>query len=258
MPFELMAIYFKLPVFALVVSRLGGLIMFQPVLGGLSIPPMVRGMLVIGLAALVTPFVNFGAGVPSPAGGLPLAIGNELMLGALLGLAVRMCFVGLELGGMLVATESGLAFGTIADPNTGTEQSVLGTLYVQLAAVVFLIVGGHRVLIQISLDTFQTIPLLADRSFLDAGVELLIDALTLAGRISIRVAAPIVITLFLINVAMGFISRTVPQLNIITVGFSVKGLIAFMLMAAALPAGMDVFVEGLEQVMGWIELFVAA
>jgi len=256
MPAELMNVYLGLPVFALVLSRLGGLIMFQPVLGGLSVPPAVRALIAIAMAALVTPFVTGGAAALNVAH-LPLAIANELALGALLGLAVRMCFLGLELGGLLIATESGLAFGRIADPNTGVEQSMLSTMYVQLGVVVFLIVGGHRVLMEIAIDTFQTIPLLTQNGLTDGGVELLFSAITLAGQVAIRAAAPVLITLFLINLAMGFVSRTVPQLNILTVGFSLKGLVAFVLMAVSVPAGLYAFTTALEQVVMWVREFTA-
>lgn len=252
MPLELFATYLKLPVFVLVTSRLGGLIMFQPILGGYAIPPNIRVLLVIGLGALVTPFVELGGAAPVRPVGILLAMGNELLLGVLMGLTVRMCFLGLQLGGQLVAQESGLAFGRIVDPTTGSQQTVISSLYLQLGAVVFLIVGGHRVLTAVALDTFRTIPLLGDQGICVGGVGLIFDALTLGGEIAVRVAAPVVLTLFLVNAAMGFVSKTVPQLNILTVGFSIKGLVAFVLLAISLPAALEAFTAALETTVGWI------
>jgi len=252
MPVGLLAWYLKLPVFALVASRLGGLVMFQPVIGGYAIPARVRALFVLGLAALVTPFVSAGPELPDRPTGLILASAEELLLGVLLGLVVRMCFLGLQLGGQLIAQESGLAFGRVADPSTGEDETLLSNLYLQLGAVVFLIIGGHRALLAVALDTFARIPLLSVGTGPGGHVELLFDALTLGGQIALRTAAPVVLTLFLVNAAMGFVSRTVPQLNILTVGFSIKGLVAFVLVAVSLPAAFDAFTGALETVVGWI------
>ncbi len=258
MPFELFATYMKLPVFVLVASRLGGLIMFQPIIGGYAIPPNIRVLLVIGLAAMVTPFVQLGGAIPTQPLGIVFAMGSEVLLGALMGLVVRTCFLGLQMGGQVIAQESGLAFGRIADPTTGVEQSIISNLYLQLGAVIFLIVGGHRVVVAIALDTFKTIPLLGDSDTFIHGTDLLLDALTLGGEIAIRVAAPVILTLFLVNAAMGFISRTVPHFNILTIGFSIKGLVGFMLMAISLPSALEAFMDALEITVGWIATLVGS
>ena len=252
MPFELTATYLKLPVFLLVVSRLGGLIMFQPIISGYAIPANIKVLLVLGLAALVTPFAHFHGAAPFEPAAIVFAMGSELLLGVLMGLTVRMCFLGLQLGGQVIAQESGLAFGRVADPTTGVQHSLISNLYLQLGAVVFLIVGGHRVVIAVALDTFKTIPLLSDPGTFTRGVGVLLDALMLGAEIAVRIAAPVVLTLFLVNAAMGFVSRTVPQLNILTIGFSIKGLVAFVLIAVSLPAAMEVFTDALELTVGWI------
>lgn len=257
MPFELIATYLKLPVFALVASRLGGLIMFQPIIGGYGIPRNVQVLLVLGLAAMVTPFVHLGAAAPDRPAAVLFAMGNELLLGILVGQTVRMCFLGLQLGGQVIAQEAGLAFGRVADPNTGMEESLISSLYLQLGAVVFLIVGGHRVVVAVALDSFHAIPLLGDHGVFAQGAGLAFDALTLGGEIAVRVAAPVILTMFLINAAMGFVSRTVPQFNILTIGFSIKGLAGFVLMAISLPAAFEAFTDALETTVGWIARLVA-
>lgn len=253
MPFELLAQYLNLPVFAAVAGRIGGMIMFLPVLGALVLPANIRAALVLGLAFLTAPLARVDAALPQSLGSIALAIGGEILLGVLMGLVVRVCFLGLEFAGMLIAQESGLAFGQIADPSTGQEQSVLSMLYIQVATVVFLIVGGHRELIRAMLDTFQRVPVLSAPTWFDGIDTLLLGALSSGVEIGIRVAAPTIITLFLVNVALGFVARTVPQINVATVGFALKGLIAFVLMAISLPAAMEVFTTGLESAVDWIE-----
>jgi flagellar biosynthetic protein FliR len=190
--------------------------------------------------------------MPASAGGIALGMAGEFVIGLMLGLMIEICFVGLQMAGMLIAQESGLAFGQIADPSTGTQQTVLSAMYQQLGVVVFLIVGGHRALFLSVLQTFHTIPLLAAGNG-QVGAELLVDALRLSGETTLRVAVPAVLTLFLLNIAMGFISRTVPQLNIATIGFSIKSLVGFLIMAISLPTALGVFTDQLESVVGWID-----
>ncbi|RMF81316.1 MAG: type III secretion protein, partial [Planctomycetota bacterium] len=152
MPMEMFAIMGRLPVFAMVTARLAGVVMFMPVIGGLVIPARVRALIVIGLAATVTPLVHLTSSTPPTITGIALALANELLLGVLLGLILRFVFLGLELGGLMIAQQSGLAFGQIADPTTGVQQSLISAFYVQLAGVVFLVIGGHRVVLSAALD----------------------------------------------------------------------------------------------------------
>ena len=252
MPYELLNYYLKLPVFIMVAARLAGLIMFQPLLGALSIPMRARLLFILALAALCTPLIDFTGNIPDTVLGLIIAMVGEILLGALIGLVIAICFVGVQMGGTMIAQESGLAFGQIADPSTGESLSVLSAFYMQLIAVVYLIVGGHRVLLAVCLDTFDSIPLLGDVGLAKAGVELLVAALTLGGVVTIRVAAPVVLTLFLVNLALGFISRTVPQLNIATIGFSLKALVGFVIMAVALPSALAAFTDALELSFDWL------
>lgn len=256
MPFELLAQYLKLPVFALVAARLAGLLMFQPALGAVAIPMRLRALLVMGLAAIMTPLVNLPAGAPATPLEITLALGTELLLGGLIGLMGVAAFLGLQWGAQLVAQEAGLAFGQIVNPNSEEQETVLGVFYVQIAVVVYLIIGGHRALVSACLDTFDTIPLLSSTAATDFGSEMLLKALTIGAHVALRIAAPAMLALFLVNVLLGFISRTMPQLNVLAVGFSVKALTAFLLMAVALPSAVEAFVGSVEHIYTWIHQFV--
>ncbi|MCC6358308.1 MAG: flagellar biosynthetic protein FliR [Phycisphaerales bacterium] len=252
MPFELFDTYLRLPVLMLVVARIGGLLMFQPLVGGIAVPMRIRALIVIGLAALVVPVVSLPAGAPADPAVIAFALMTELGLGAAMGIALRMVFVGMQIGGQLIAQESGVAFAQIADPSSGVEGDMINIFYGQLASIVFLIIGGHRVLVGGVLDSFREMPLLSPVLDPAAALTLLTDAVGSGCELGLKLAAPVMVTLLMVNVALGFIGRTVPQLNVATVGFSIKGIAAFGLMAVALPTGIDAFTSTLEEVMGWV------
>jgi flagellar biosynthetic protein FliR len=255
-PVEALAQYLKLPVFALVASRLGGLLMFQPVFSALSVPIHLRVMLVLALGALMTPLVSLPAAAPDRPLEILFALGAELLLGLLLGVLTALCFVGLQMGGLLIAQESGLAFGQIVDPSSDEQETVVGVFYLQFALVIFLVIGGHRALLSACLDTFETIPLLTCRPTHVVDGDVLCRALTLSGQVAFRVAGPTLLALLLVNVALGFVSRTMPQLNILAVGFSLKGILVFALMAASLPSAGAAFIDMLEAVFSWVNALI--
>jgi flagellar biosynthesis protein FliR len=256
-PLELLNSYFQLPVFLLVFARLAGMIMFQPVLAALSVPAPVRVVLVLALTGLMLPFVEIPAHLPATFAGLALGMAQEVALGALLGMITAVMFVGLQLGGHLIAMEAGLAFGQIVDPGSEQNMSLLSSLYLQLGIMIFLLVGGHRVLMTVTIDSLQGVPLLSAGAFLWEGSEILLAALTLSFETGIRIAAPTVITMFLVNLAMGFVSRTLPQLNIMMLGFTVKGLLAFLMIAVSLSSMLMIFSHELEVVLVALQRWVS-
>jgi flagellar biosynthetic protein FliR len=67
----------------------------------------------------------------------------------------------------------------------------------------------------------------------------------------LRIAAPVLSTLFLVNVGLGFLSRSVPQLSVPTLGFAIKGMLAYLVIAVSLPATMETFVSAMDQSLAW-------
>lgn len=250
MPGELYQLQQQAPVFLLIVMRLAGMFMFQPVFGAVSLPVRVRLLLVLVLAAVLAPVAELSSAAPDTPAEVALALGSELLLGALIGMVVRLCLLGLELAGQLIAQESGMGFAQVVDPASGGTVDVLSAAYTQLGLVVYLIIGGHRMLVSACLDTFAAMPLLARPQGLAAGFDLLVNVLTQGTLLAVRVAAPVVIALFIINVALGFISRTVPQMNITVLGFGLKGMVLFVIAALALPVSMEAFGETVIDAIG--------
>lgn len=256
MPFELFDPLMSLPRFALIASRIGGMVMFIPGLASAAVPANIRVLFVLALALLLTPVVSLPADAPDTVLELLLALAMEFLLGALLGLVAIACFIGLQMGALLVAQEAGLAYGQIVDPTSEEQESVLGVLYVQIGFAIFLVVGGHRALVQAALDSLRTLPLMHVNLSLDAAVNVLAQALLVGAEVGLRVAGPALLTMLLVNVALGFVSRTMPQLNILAVGFSIKSLVAFVILAVSLPAAAGAFIDALERTRQWIGALV--
>jgi flagellar biosynthesis protein FliR len=250
MPDFLLFEYVRVPDLALVAGRIGGFLMFMPMVGGLAVPVRLRALLAIGLALMIAPLAPHVGDRPADLVSLAVALGGETALGALAGTVMRICFVGLQLAGQVVAQETGLAFGQVVDPASGVEGDTIGVLYAQVGLIAYLAVGGHRELFALMLRSFQDAPLLAAAEFVQRGPDLLVHALNLGCTVGLRIAAPVMLTLLLVNIALGFVSRTVPHLNVTVLGFTIKNLVAFVVMAATLPAAMEVFLGGMDTAGG--------
>ncbi len=248
---ELIAPYLRLPEFALITARLAALLLVLPFFGALSIPTNLRVLFVAALALLMTPFVRLSQ-PPTTMLELLWAAAGELMIGALLGAVLAACFLGLQLAGMLIAQETGLAYGSILDPTLDQEETSLGSFYLQFGMAIFLALGGHRAVMAACLDSFRTLPLMSPFDAPGPGLHLVATTITTACELAFRVALPTLLTLFMLNLALGLISRTVPQLNLLSIGFSIKGILGFALMAVGLPFAAEAFVQTLETTGEWI------
>jgi len=235
MPWSLFDIVAALPVYALVLFRLTGMMLVAPVYGSTVIPLRIRVALAMTVAAMVFPLVSRQAPADLSIGAAIAGGVGEVFIGLSIGLALMMLLSAAEVAGLFVGQQSGLALAEVFNPALEDQSSLVGQLYSIVFLLVFLLVGGHRATLSALLDTFGVIPLL--RFTVDEPILLLlIELLTAAFVLGIRLAAPAVIALFLTETALGFLSRSMPQLNILTVGFSVRVLVALLVAGVTLAA----------------------
>lgn len=233
MPWSLLEIPLALPVFALVLFRLTGLVLAAPIYGSTTMPIRVRGALVLTVAAMIFPLVKHQAPAELTLATAVVAGVGELLIGLAIGLTLAIFMTGVEVGGLMVSQQGGIALSEVFDPTSNQESTTVGQIYSITLVFLFLLAGGHRATLAALLDTFQVIPLMHFQMN-ESVVLLLVEMLTSAFILGIRLAAPVLIALFLTALAMGFLSRTMPQLNILSVGFTVRVFVAIGVAALAL------------------------
>lgn len=231
----------------MVLARVAGMVSCVPFFSSTAIPMKSRVFLAAAIAILVLPFVPISGTIPSTFGDLVLAIFSELLLGLAFGLMLTTIFAALQLGGLMIGQQMGLALARVFDPLFNDQSSVLGQLYFWLAMMIFLIIRGHIILIRSIANSFNTI---APGQFVvtEHFVSDLLSILQLSFIMAFQIAAPIIVAIFLATLAMGFITRTVPQLNILSIGFSIRVLLGFVLIVVCLAPALGVFLSGLEKV----------
>lgn len=213
--------------FTLVLTRVSGLVMTAPIFGSQDVPMQIRAFLAFALAVLITP-LQWGAQVAWPANipeYLALAL-SELMIGAVIGIGLMILFSGVQLAGQLISQTSGMSIGEVFNPDLATEVPIFSHLLHMLALAVFVLIGGHRMVMEGLLGTFVTLPLGSGGipiSVTHALTTLMMHSFDLG----VRAGAPATTALLLATLVLGLISRTVPQLNVMALGFGLNAFLTF-------------------------------
>jgi flagellar biosynthesis protein FliR len=237
----------------LVLFRIAGIMTLAPLLSASLIPVRVKFFIVLLLSMAVFPLVPQTAWIPTQWAGLVLAVGTEMLIGITMGFALSLLFSGLEIGIEMVSHQMGLSMAQLIDPLSDITTNVLSQFYTLLATLIYILMNGHLVLIKSLVQTFQTVPLMGARVG-ESVVDTLVSILTGSYMLAIRVAGPALVAIFLATIALGFISRTMPQLNILAAGFSIRIFLAFIMLIASLAAVFLVFEEDLIVVLHKIGL----
>ncbi len=244
MSWSLLNLHLLLPGFALVLFRVAGLMVTAPIFGSPVIPARIKVALALAIAAAVFPLVASTVPPDITPGTAVVGIFGEMMIGLVMGLAVSLVLLGVETAGMMIGQQAGIALASVIDPSQGESSTVVGQVYVITTTLIFLAIGGHRMLMAALLDTFAAVPVLSFR-FNESLLRLVADLLSAAFVLGIKLFGPVLIALLLTSVALGFLSRTMPQLNILSVGFAIRTMAAIAIAALGIGAAQDLLVDSL-------------
>jgi flagellar biosynthetic protein FliR len=236
----------KFLLFTLVFTRISGLTMIAPIYGTREVPTHVRVLLAFALALLITP-TQWHVAVAMPQGMLLylLFVAAELLVGLCLGLAVVILLSGMELAGEMIGYVSGLMLADVFDPSMESNVPLFSRLLFLVATAVFVCIGGHRIVMAGLLDTFQTIPP-GSGALPDSVAGALVVLVTQSFGLAVRAAMPVVAALLLANLVLGLISRTLPQLNVLMLGFGLNAMLTFAVLSLTLGAAAWVFQDQLQ------------
>lgn len=199
-------------------TRIGALLMTMPVIGTRIVPARVRIMVALFLTLLVVPLLPPLSVPASLSVGTFVLISHELLLGIAIGFGFQVVFQVFVLAGQFMAMKMGLGFASMNDPANGVQTTVLSQFFLMLVTLMFVSVNGHLVLIELLLQSFQTLP---PTHFQFSGVQA-IEIANLGGWLfasALLISLPVLTSLLVINIAFGIMSRAAPQLNIFAVGF---------------------------------------
>ncbi len=211
-------------VFISVLARISPPLMMAPPTRTAAVPMRFRALLAMGAAMLLLPAaISTAQPMPTNVLTIGIALAAEVLLGVLLGSVILMAVTSLQIAGQAVGHLAGFDLATAVDPGSNEEMPVISNMLGWLAMVILLLVGGHRHLMECCLESFTRYPV-GDVQFTSAWLSEIETVLRHTFIIGIRAAAPLATALLLANLITGLLARTLPQLNLLAIGFNINAM----------------------------------
>ena len=221
--------------FFLTFVRTGGLLVFAPLLGHRNLPATFKVGVAFFLAVVFYPLLKpFNFVAIRETAPLIVAVIQELAVGLLLGFTALLVFAGIQFAAELISFQMGFTFANVVDPQFSGQISVFTQFQDLLVLFFFLSLNGHHLFLRALGESMQLVPPLG-ASF---GPGLVGQLMASAGRlfaVGVQMAAPVVAAIVLANLVLGVLARTVPQMNILMVGFSLTIPLGFLVIVLSVP-----------------------
>ncbi len=212
----------------LLAARLAGLLLIAPVFAARAVPTQVRMAMLIAFVVTLHPWAA-AASTGAPVN--VVTVLSETVIGLIVGIGAAIFIGAAETAGEWTAVQMGLAGATTVNPLSTESSPVMGNFMAMTAMALLLSVDGHLVMIDAVLATTELIPLGGEWTTAGARISVTVLGANLF-LTGLRFAAPVIAVLLIVNVGLGILARTTPQLNLLMVAFPVQiglGLVALIL-----------------------------
>ena len=226
----------KIIILLLVIIRTSGLFIMAPVLSDKGIPKLIKIGLIVMFGLLITSIIPNPEIFDEIKSNWQLAslVFNEILIGFIIGLIFRLIFYGVLFAGSIIGYQIGFMFAQVFDQTNQTQISIIGRFWYILALLFFLTINGHHLVINGLVESFTVIP---PGNFQMTGAvgEMMMKYSAYIFVIAFKLAAPVIITLYLTDIALGTIAKTMPTMNVFFVGMPMKIIVGLIVMGISLP-----------------------
>lgn len=233
----------------LTIMRVSIVMFMLPVFSTNNIPVLVKAAVTMVFSLAVWPHLALsGSLMPQHPFDLALMALGEVFMGLVLGMAVNFLFMGIQSGGELLGFQMGFTMISFADPLTGNQTGATAFFLWMVGLLTFLVLDGHLYMIKGFAASFAIVP----PGALFIGENLLWTVLDLSAQVfvlALKIAAPVMVALFMVEVALGLVARTSPQVHIMEFGFPIKIGVGFFfvgLLLVVMANKVEEFVSGLD------------
>ncbi len=219
----------QLTLFFLIMARMSGFIMFNPLFGRQSIPGIVKSGLIMLLSVTAFPMTAYSPAVPDSILELGVRLLLELALGYLLGIVMNLFFYIPLLGGETIDIQMGMSMGRTYDPSSQTSTTVTASLLNILMMLLFFAGNGHYTLLRIFLASGRVVPY-GQVSFGQDTYQAILEMFITCTLMAIKLCMPILAAELLGQVGMGILMKVIPQINVFAINIELKVIIGLTLL----------------------------
>jgi flagellar biosynthesis protein FliR len=231
--------------------RVAGLMSFAPFFGGLSIPIRIKAVLTLAITAVLYPISGTSHLHLTPIAWSGIVF-SEVMFGLTLGLCLQFVFDGALLAGQLTGFQFSFSLVNIIDPQTNVDTPVFSIFHQLLVLLIFLQLNVHHWLLRGLASSFEFVPVGTFVLYLST-VKGLLHAAGSMWVIGVEIAAPILISTLLLDLAIGFLSKVSPQMPAILFSIPLKSLAGYGVLAIAIGFWPGLFERHFSNALAWSE-----
>jgi flagellar biosynthesis protein FliR len=220
--------------FLLVLGRVGPLFALAPLFSSNMIPGRAKGLCALALTLGLAPIALGKREIPLDILAYAELMLKEILVGVAFAFALAALFAAVSTAGAFIDTLIGFSYGSLVDPITGNQSSVLTQAYTLVGVLVLIAIGGDQLMIKGLARSYDLVPLL-DAPALPSLVGGVQTAFSQVFRSALELSAPVVLAIVITDGAFGVVSRVVPQLNVFAVGFPAKVTVGLLIISVSLP-----------------------
>ena len=223
----------EIVVWVLVFLRTGAFFLGIPLFAGKLIPVKVRTAFALLLSILINPLIPAQLNLAYHFAGVILLALNEVCIGLLLAMTVRMVFFAVELAGHLISYEIGLMASNSVNPLLGSTDATLTTLLYYFSLLLFFVAGIHYEVIKAFIMSFEVLPI--GQFFLSANPTIeFVQEVSHVFVLGTLIAAPFIAMNFLINISFAVLGKAVPKMNVFMTSFAIRILSGLVLLVSSI------------------------
>lgn len=223
----------ELNLFFVILARMSGFVLFNPILGRQGIPNLAKSGLIMVLSVTAASMTEYRPPVPETVLETAVIFLLEIALGYILGLTVNIFFYVPLLGGETIDSQMGMSMGKTYDPGSQSSVSVTASMFNILMILLFFTANGHHTLMRIILVSGRVVPfgsVVLGQELYSAVLELFIECTIMA----IKLCMPILAAELLGQVGMGILMKVIPQINVFAINIELKVIIGLGLLLVLL------------------------
>ena len=237
--------------------RIGAFLVASPFFGSRMVPLTVRIVFSIALGLGIMSQVEFPDLQILMGASLITIVFQEIFVGLACGMVLSICFSSVILAGEKIAATSGLAFAAQIDPVSGAQSPVISQIFQLFLLILFFSLNGHLVIFDLIFKSFELVPLGSFYEF-ESVIEKSIQSSNTLYYNAVIIVLPIVSILFFMNLGIGFITKSAPQLNLFSFGFPLTILGTFFALYFSVDALQFVFSGLIDEAIGYLKTILEA
>lgn len=226
----------QIEMWLLVLIRISVLVFMLPIITTDEVPAKLKAGLSFFLSIIIFPTLpHVVIAIPESLPGYILMAVKEIYIGLVMGFAGTFVFAGIRFAGSWIDAETGFNMMQMMNPMAQEEDTPMGHLLFIIFIMLLLSTGGYMFYLQAISESFRLIPLAGAEAASGAMVAVFARMSLFAFLLGMKVAAPLISTLFISSIALAIIARIMPQMNVWMVGMPMKLILGAMTMVFALP-----------------------